>query len=688
MRICAHFLSNQSLNMKLKFLGAVGCVTGSCSLLEDSAGKTRFLVDCGMTQGEGDAHILNAAPWPFVPARLRFVLLTHAHLDHCGLLGRLVREGFSGPVYCTRFTAELARINLLDAARLSADLCTEFDVRRINFVAVDEQSGFLFGRYIELTDDLEVAFYPNAHIGGSCSIGIRWKASTTDSREIVFSGDLGQNTVENAPQPLLAPRKPLPTTPDYLVVESTYGSRVRDAAECSKVARMVDLERIVTDAIQRVPSDKTQGGACLVIPCFSIHRVQELLVDLHSLFEVQLKDRILALRPAFQESSHIEQALQEGIRATRIMGPQNILSYLPESDRERFHEMFKCQEVISPDGKAKDMFVLADMSTERKEEAREILRRTVRPSPLVLIRIFVDSPMSNRTTVVYQRELCKREVGDPQRCLYRNPALKDHLGAHNETDVDVIISKLFAGNGGRDMQPVVHSFLTYSLTFCNPWETEELIDAKLDALNIVLSGSGMADVGPVTMHLERELPNPRSVVLLTGYAPQSSVAGRLRRFSNTGATGPEGMLRLPSKGLPDSEIRAGIEDVGPYYSGHTDQVGLLDFIFKTIGPTEGGETATTVFVNHGDNEVRGLFRTAIVARAAEQRQGERPVKAVEVPGRDRRWFDLNEGQWLPPDPESPEETRDQLLIRLYMEQRRTNDLLSELLRVTRNRGRE
>jgi Cft2 family RNA processing exonuclease len=450
---------------------------------------------------------------------------------------------------------------------------------------------------------------------------------------------------------------------------------------------MADLERIISAAIKRVPSDKGQGSACLVIPCFSIHRVQELLVDLHSLFEVRLKETILDIQPAFAEPSRIEQALQDGIRTNKIIRPHNILAHLTESDRERFHEMFERQELISPDGKAKDIFVLTDGSAECKKEAREILGRAVQPSTRVTIRVFVDSPMSNRATVVYRQELRKKAAGDPHRCLYRNPSLKDHLGARNEADVDAILNKLFAGTGGRETPAVKHEFLTYSLTFCKPRETEALIDEESTALNIVLSGSGIADVGPVTMHLERELPNPRSLVLLTGYAPPSSIGGRLRTFSKTGSTGPEGMLQLPSKGLSDSEIRASVEDIGSYYSGHADQTGLLDFVFATVRPTQEGTTATTVFVNHGDNKVRDVFRQAIMMRAAEQRNGERPVKAVEVPGRDHRWFDLNEGLWLPAELESVEETRDQLLIRLYMEQRRTNDLLSELLRVTRDRGR-
>lgn len=672
--------------MKIKFLGAVGCVTGSCTLLQDPSGLTRFLVDCGMTQGESDANALNAAPWPFVPARVNFVLLTHAHLDHCGLLGRLVREGFTGPVYCTRFTAELARINLLDAARLSSNLFNELDVRRINFVAVDEYPGFEFGRHFELTDALQAAFYPTAHIGGACSIGLRWTTDTADTREIVFSGDLGQNTATNAPQPLLAPREPLPTTPDYLVVESTYGSRVRAQAHRSEAARMADLERIISDAMLSVPRDKAQGSACLVVPCFSIHRVQEVLVDLHALFEVRLRNKIIETRPAFSEPEHIEKVLQNGLRANQIERECNILTNLPASERERFHQIFQRQTQITSEGKTKDLFVLTDNSAERKEEAREILRRAIQPSRSVKLRVFVDSPMSNRATLVYQQELRKKVKTHPQRSLYRNPALPAHLGAHDEADADKILRRLFAGNkGGRDAPPVMHEFLTYSLTFCHPTETEALINAEAPALNIVLSGSGMADVGPITAHLERELPNPNSTVLLTGYAPPSSVAGRLKAFSQTGTTGDDGMLQLPSKTVSDSEIRARVEDVGPYYSGHADQTGLLDFVFATAEPPQRGATATTVLLNHGNDEVRNVFGAAIMARAAELRDGDRAVAAVMVPGRDRRWLDLKTGQWLPHEPESLEETRDQLLIRLYSEQRRTNDLLAELLRVIRDR---
>ncbi len=677
--------------MKLKFLGAVGCVTGSCSLLEDTTSNIRFLVDCGMTQGEIDENVLNNAPWPYSPAGLSFVLLTHAHLDHCGLLGRLVRDGFSGPVYCTRFTAELARIVLMDAARLSGDLFTELDVRRIKFVAVDERPRFEFAKHFSLIDTLEVAFYPSAHIGGACSLSIRWRSGISETREIVFSGDVGPNSASAAAQPLLAPRVPLPTFPDYMVVESTYGSRVRDVAYNSSDARMLDLERIFTQALSRVPSSKGEMNPCVVIPAFSIHRAQELLVDLHALFEVRLRDQIHDIRPIFQEDSHLEAALKNGIRASLVQGGQSILALFPKEDRVRFHELFKLRQVSDDDGKSKAVFRLVDDNTESRSEALRLLKQAVKPTPRVKVRIFLDSPMSRRATSVYRSELCRPTSASSAARLYRNPALKEHLGVHTELEVDGILDELYASNGGNDAPPVTRQFLTYTLTFCKPDESEDLIFATdSPALNIVISGSGMADVGPITKHLERELSNHRSVVLLSGYASPSSVAGCLRQYSKTGSTSPGRVLRLPSMEIPDDQIQAAIEDVGAYYSGHADQGALLDFAFIHSKLDSSEAVPMTVFVNHGDDAVRGVFRAEIMKRAAERRNGDRALSTVHVPRRDHCWFDLNAGIWLEPTFDVYKESQEELLARLYSEQRRTNDLLAELLRATKghDRGRK
>jgi metallo-beta-lactamase family protein len=673
--------------MKIKFLGAVGSVTGSCTLLESADGLTQLLVDCGMTQGESDSLILNTAEWPFVVSNLSFVLLTHAHLDHCGLLCRLVRDGFSGPVYCTRFTAELAKINLRDAARLSSALSSEIDVGKIRFTAVDEQSRFEFGQPFELTNDLQAAFHPSAHIGGACSIGIRWKDNDTNWREIVFSGDLGPNVTGHAPQPLLAPRQLLPTNPEYMVVESTYGSRIREEGQRSASVRLDDLERVIATAMDFSPDEQTKSPPCVIAPCFSIHRTQELLVDLHALFEVRMKDRILSYRPAFTEPEHIEKALEKGIRPSRVNSAQSILALLTTAEREHFHELFQLTELFNDDGTKKDMYVLMNGSDARKAEARTLLTRTVRPNVNIKIRVLVDSPMSRRATTIYRQQINKKAPHDPRVRIYRNPALVKHLGAQSEGEVDEILDTLFAGESPGDKDAMEHSFLTYSLTFCHPSNSEQVLKPdSTSTLDIVLSGSGMADVGPITSHLSRELPKSSAIVLLTGYAPPSSVAGRLRAFSKTGTTGPEGVLRLPAGEIADSKIRARVIDIGAYYSGHADQVGLLDFVFATAAESTPQSTSTTVFLNHGSDDVRDKLRAAIMERSTTPHPRDRQIEAVEIPGRDPRWFDLDEGEWLQLDTTSRKDTHEQLLLRLYLEQRRTNDLLDELIRLTKKRS--
>jgi metallo-beta-lactamase family protein len=677
--------------MKIKFLGAVGCVTGSCSLLEFPQSKIRFLVDCGMTQGENDAVSLNSAPWPFAAFRLSFVLLTHAHLDHCGLLARLVREGFSGPVYCTGFTAGLALLNLLSAARLPGAQFTVSDVERINFSHVDSRQGFKFGKHLPLENDLEAAFYPTAHIGGSCSIGVRWRNGEQVWREIVFSGDIGPNTPACAPQPLLAPREPLPTRPDYMVVESTYGSRIRPDRFSSSTARVSELQRILQAALDLISVDEQGDSTTIIVPSFSIHRCQELLVDFHAALEVGLRDQITSVRPAYSNPDHLESALVSGIREGRVLHRYGILSELDSVMHARFHELFHLQIVTRENGKTEKVFLPVDRDEETLADARAVLQQTVNRSQKVRVKVWVDSPLAQRVTRVYRRELRRRCPDDPAQLLYRHPGLKEHFGLNSEAEVDSILDRIFIEKTPDREAPCEESFMTYTLAFCHPGQSEELLSTS-KGLNIILSGSGMADVGPVVPHLQRHLRNPRSFVLLTGYAPPSTVAGQLRALSQTGAIGPAGYLGIQGEDVPDAAILASIEDLGPYYSGHADQAGLLDFVFSLpasstgAGSSAGEPSQTTVFLNHGGNSVREALSAAILERSSQRRVDDRKVSSVELPQRGLQWFDLDGAAWLPPEPFNQQEDPQEFLLRLLMEQRRTNDLLMELIQLNRQRS--
>jgi len=259
----------------LTFLGAARGVTGSCYLLEN--GGTRLLVDCGLFQ-ERKLLERNWNPFPVEPASLAAVLLTHAHLDHCGLLPKLVREGFRGKIYCTAATAEIARYVLLDSARIQEEdaafkrarhqregregphpvlpLYTEEDARRTLplFSAVN------YGRPLQAAPGLSVVFQEAGHILGSASVRVELGGVS-----VLFSGDVGRWD-----RPII--RDPAPFQPaDYLLLESTYGGSLHENTD--------GIEQALAEAVL---STRRAGGN-LLIPSFALERSQEVLYYLNGL---------------------------------------------------------------------------------------------------------------------------------------------------------------------------------------------------------------------------------------------------------------------------------------------------------------------------------------------------------------------------------------------------------------------
>lgn len=256
--------------LKIKFVGAIEGVSGSCTWLHHTDSDTQFLVDCGMHQGDEREEWANSQAFPFQAARLKYVLLTHAHIDHCGLLPRLVREGFTGLVYATRATRELTELMLLDAARVSG-MFSEHEVKQIRWSVLDDDLGFKWGRSIRLAEGIWMAYLRSSHILGACLISIGWKVNGSN-RSICFSGDVGCQTDENAYLPLMkSGQHPFADT-DYIVVESTYGGRVRAQEHQDSQLRLARLAEVIAHTLF------VKGGKVL-LPAFSLHRAQELLMD-------------------------------------------------------------------------------------------------------------------------------------------------------------------------------------------------------------------------------------------------------------------------------------------------------------------------------------------------------------------------------------------------------------------------
>ncbi len=259
--------------MRLSFHGADRDVTGSCHLVE-CAGR-RFLIDCGLFQGSRELAEENGGDFGFDPASIDFVLLTHAHLDHCGRLPLLAKRGFRGEIITTTATEELARLVMLDAAHLQEEEVRANShqprhgagngpVEPLYTVADALKTLEAFKRSVRYDEPVDLApgaratFVNAGHILGSASILLQL---TEDGRtlRLLFSGDLGNGT-----DPLLLPPPPPPRT-DVVVMETTYGDRLHKPMDAS----IDELYSAVSDALER--------GGNVIIPAFALERAQELL---------------------------------------------------------------------------------------------------------------------------------------------------------------------------------------------------------------------------------------------------------------------------------------------------------------------------------------------------------------------------------------------------------------------------
>ncbi len=264
--------------MKIQFLGAAGEVTGSRHSVETSVNgrKVRFMVDFGMFQGGREASGKNLESLPFAPQEIDFIVLTHAHIDHSGLLPRLCAQGFSGPIYCTDATFELLKIMLPDSAHLQ-----QFDVARavrrkkagkwrgdlpVALYSMEEAEMALgqcevlaYGAQLELCHGIHLEFQNAGHILGSAIAILDIAEDHSPPKRCVFSGDIGMKGK------LLMPDPAIISQADIVVVESTYGDRLHKTLADTEA----ELIQVVTDTMN------AHGN--IIIPAFAVGRTQEIL---------------------------------------------------------------------------------------------------------------------------------------------------------------------------------------------------------------------------------------------------------------------------------------------------------------------------------------------------------------------------------------------------------------------------
>lgn len=262
------------MTLSIHFLGAARTVTGSKFLLE--TGDQQVLVDCGLFQGRKQLRERNWTSPPIPAGEIDAVVLTHAHIDHCGYLPRLIREGFDGPVYASRATRELLELMLPDSGHLQEEEARYANkkgyskhkpalplyTKEEGIHAVKRVKTVDYHTERKLFDDLHVTLHPAGHILGSAFVEMR-----TQGRRIVFSGDVG-----GYDRTVMSPPSPLPADVDYLLVESTYGARNQD-------------NEPVQDQIRERVRPVLENGGVVVIPAFAVGRTTLILYHLRQLMD-------------------------------------------------------------------------------------------------------------------------------------------------------------------------------------------------------------------------------------------------------------------------------------------------------------------------------------------------------------------------------------------------------------------
>ena len=455
--------------MKITFLGATRTVTGSNYLVE-AAGK-KFLVDCGMWQGNAELEERNGEPFEYDPKVIDFLLLTHAHIDHSGRIPKLYNEGFRNRIYAHKATCDLCALMLPDSGHIQ-EMEAEWKNRkrmrkgekeRPPLYTAEEAAKCLeifepvqYDEIIEITPQIHVRFNDAGHMLGSSIIEV-WVEENGKKTKTVFSGDLGNNDIPLLDSPTMI------EDADNLVMESTYGSRLH----------MKNNEK--AEMFLNIVSETLDNGGTVVIPSFAVGRTQEILYEINKLREQHKED------------------------------------------------------------------------VEFRRKYKTIMNSSV----------YVDSPLAISATEVFRENTN----------LFEPEVKEEILKGDNPLE--------FPG-----------------LQFTRTADESKALNED-ERPSIIISASGMCDVGRIKHHLKHNLWNPKSTILFVGYQAPGTLGYDI----------VNGAKKVKIFG-EEIAVNARIEYIEGY-SGHADQEGLMNFIYSFI------QKPKHIFLVHGEPTSQDVFKDKI-----------------------------------------------------------------------------
>lgn len=588
--------------LRIMFNGAIDTVTGSATLLEykNNVSTELYLIDAGAYQGEKttDNHemLLNLAK------DIKAIFLTHAHYDHVGFLPELIKNGFVGKVYCTRATRLIVIEILQDSLKIQK--MNKFDIEKIinkiNFLTFDDNPGFLFGKkLIPLAKDFYVGALRSAHVLGSCSYYFKWSNETCDTEDssekkwqrIHFSGDVGPVDKETSHSLLLKDHN----TPyygeenRYVVLESTYGNRVRDKEQL--------FEKKI-NTLKKVFIETLNSGGTVLIPAFAFHRAQELLIDLCYI------NKTLRINKYNKNFLIKNKKKLEFVFNFKDRTSGNCLT-------DKFDAI--CNKYV-PDGYSSET-LFSEMSEEMITETCQLLNEHSEGIPA---RVYHYSPLIEKINAIYKSSFFDSfmtQEGEIKHTYAPNMFFeKFNISKSDETAKQETLAKCF------DVR-----------TFHDKKIEEQLADAY----KIIISSSGMCDEGKILNILKNVLLDEKNCIVLTGYQAEGTNGYFLKNLKNYSESEKYNTY-LKGLELRLSEIKCRIEDVSEYYSSHADQEQLVEYIHGHKSKFRKNIFPTKVFINHGTTEARDALKDALLNANQDQHKVEviNPKKNV--------WYNLSQ----------------------------------------------